>query len=210
MLVAARSSPPREPAAGATIPKRRKAFTRDEPGRKAVMAPLGRALGLSTMQVWRLVQRGMPTDEAGARAWRAANIETKGGGEIRGTQRLRDAQARIADLNARRMEGELGRVSDFRASVVEAMVAIRSAMEAVAGRTAHQLAGMNDPAVIRQHLLTEIRSGLNAAADRLESWASLVASNDVPETEASAVPVAMGGGKPQVPERQRGARTISQ
>lgn len=172
---------------------------------------LAKGLKISGVQVWKLMQRGMPTGSlAEARAWRAENVETKTGAATRETTKLRGAQARIADFQWRKMAGELVEVSSVEASITEALVFIRSEVEGKAGRLAHQLAAMKDPAEIRQFLLHELRASLATAADRLEGWARMVAGDQASAAETDPVAGEVGRGKPPIPEGERGTGAIPQ
>jgi len=140
---------------------------------------LAKALKLSRIQIWRLVQRGMPLDENLAREWRAKNVATKTGVVASDTGRLRRAQAFLAELDARERIGQLAPTEDYQIAINEAMVILASQFDGLPGRTASQLATMTDAAEIRRFLLNEIRRIRAAAADRLEGWARVVAGSAV-------------------------------
>jgi phage terminase Nu1 subunit (DNA packaging protein) len=156
-------------------------------------AEIADALGISGATVSRFKRKGMPVSSIeAARAWRDENVrpryEKPTGSIVDETARLKSAQADMAEMEAAEKRGELAPVSDMEMAASEAMVIVRTQLEAIAGRTAKQLAAMTDAAEIRQFTLNEIRRSLAAAADRLESWAALVAGRAVtsPAAESDA------------------------
>jgi hypothetical protein len=179
-------------------------------GADARIKKLAKALKISTVQVWRLAKRGMPTSSAAAaRAWRDENVQTKTGAVLAENQRLRSAQARMAEIQVRRMTGELVELAEVETSIVESMVLIRSTLEGVAARCAPQLATMTDPAEIRLYLLNENRDALRSSTDRLEARWRMDTSGERAAPQADPKPVEVGGGKPAVPRRKRRARSVS-
>jgi len=164
---------------------------------------IAKALKISTVQVWRLSKRGMPLDEVRARAWRDEHIQTKTGAVAGENQRLKSAQAHMAEIQARRMAGELVELAEVETSVIESMVLIRSTLDGVASRCAQQLATMTDAAEVRLYLLNEIRDALRNSADRLEARWRMAASGDRAAPEADPEPVEVGRRKPRVSRRKR-------
>jgi phage terminase Nu1 subunit (DNA packaging protein) len=164
---------------------------------------IAKALKISTVQVWRLSKRGMPLDEARARAWRDENIQTKTGAVASEVGRLRAAQARIAEMEARQLASELVELAEVELSITEAMVLIRSTLDGVASRCAPQLATMTEAAEIRLYLLNEIRDALRSAADRLEARWRMAAGNEIAPAQADPKPVEVGRRKPRAPRRKR-------
>jgi hypothetical protein len=146
-----------------------------KPGPDPKMTALGKELGISRIQVWRLAQKGMPLDSAdAARAWRAANVQsrTRTGQVFGEVARLRRAQAELAELDAATRAGRLAPVEEYDAATMEALTIISTQLGGLPGRVAGELAGMTDPAKIRRYLADEINRIRNAAADALEQWAA--------------------------------------
>jgi phage terminase Nu1 subunit (DNA packaging protein) len=143
------------------------------------IAQLAQALKISTVQVWRLAQRGMPLDADGARAWRAANVKTKTGKVADEVARLKSAQADLAELEAAERRDEVIDVEEVRYVFGAAMTAMTTQMEGLPGRVSTELAALNDPAVILHRLKDEIRRIRAAVAEefcRLAVLASIRAS----------------------------------
>jgi hypothetical protein len=179
-------------------------------GADARIKQIAKALKISTVQVWRLSKRGMPTSSAAAaRAWRDENVQTKTGAVLAENQRLRSAQARMAEIQVRRMTGELVELAEVETSIVESMVLIRSTLEGVAARCAPQLATMTDPAEIRLYLLNENRDALRSSTDRLEARWRMDAGGERAAPKADPKPVEVGGRKQAVSRRKRRARSVS-
>lgn len=157
-------------------------------------AERAKALGISPRQLRRDEDKGCPKDLEGARAWRARHVPSKedNGGIVDETARLRAAQAELAELDAAERRGELAPVDDYQVAVNEAMVILRSQIDGLSGRYATQLAGMSDPAEIRQLLKDETDRILGAAAARLEDWARLVAGGGATAAATEADAGSMG------------------
>lgn len=165
-------------------------------GRKpgsGVNGKLAKALKVTEQRVSQLRKQGMPiTSVKEAMAWVGANVQRRTGAVANETQRLRAAQANRIELELAHRSGRLAPIEDMQIAANEAMVILRSQVDAVASRCAAQLAGMSDPAEIRQFLLHENRQALAAAAARLEDWARMVAGSAASQAAAVAHPGSVG------------------
>ena len=92
-------------------------------------------------------------------------------------RRLVSAQARRAEMEVAKAEGEMLLADDVQIVLNEAMTIIANGMESLGGRLASELANDNDPASIRQKILRETRQIRSDAADKL---VRLVAINSDP------------------------------
>lgn len=132
---------------------------------------LAQGLKINPATVWRYVQRGMPTTSiAEARSWRAANIESKSGRQASATTRLREAQARNAELDAARKAGELAPLEEYRSGNMDAMAILTTGLSGFPGRVAGRLATMTDAAEIKAFLRDEINVLRTECADALDRW----------------------------------------
>lgn len=86
--------------------------------------------------------------------------------------KLVKAQRRKLEVETRERTRELVPHTDAAAAFSEAMVLVAGQLDALPGRAAGELAGLSDPAVIRSWLFNETRRIRDAAARRLEDFAS--------------------------------------
>lgn len=86
--------------------------------------------------------------------------------------RLIEAQSRQVEIANRKREGELHEHGDVHQLLARLGVTFAGQLEALPGRVAGQLAGINDPAQIREVLLRECRQIRSAAADEIEAFTS--------------------------------------
>jgi DNA-binding transcriptional MerR regulator len=98
-----------------------------------------------------------------------AQLQAQGSGSLtEARKRLVEAQRREIEAKTRRREGELLERADVERTVVGAMTTIATQLDGLAGRLCGELAGLTEPAVIRQRLFDECRRIRNAAAAELE------------------------------------------
>lgn len=74
-------------------------------------------------------------------------------------------QAKIAEMDERRMAGDLVEIAQVRKDVQRAAMAFRDAMLAIPGRLAAQIASLDDERDVEQMLDAEIRAELGRIAD---------------------------------------------
>ncbi len=178
-------------------------------------------LGVTPQAVSQWIDAGMPCkrgkgrghvvviDLAAALPWVLARREPKGSQR----ERLAKEQADKVALENAVKRGELIFASQVAEvfSVLSADLASRH--DAVPGRLASELAGINEPAVIRERLLDDLRSVRAAFADAIEKLADVLGSaeDDVgdpaPANEADGEPV--GKRKPRAAGRKRRARAVA-
>lgn len=82
------------------------------------------------------------------------------------------AQEAKVQLDIRERERELVSLQEAQAVFDRAMVTIGSLLDGLAGRMAGELAGISDPAEIRDALFIETRRIRDAAAQQLTAWAT--------------------------------------
>jgi hypothetical protein len=98
-----------------------------------------------------------------ARAWRKRYVDQKVPSALTlETRRLRAAQAEMARLNLDLKLGKLMLREDVERIVREGTVLFVSRINALPGRTAGTIAGMNNKEEVRAYLLKEIREVLDA------------------------------------------------
>ena len=135
------------------------------------LADIQRALGRSPTAVNNLRRRGMPTHSiAAARDWYAANVKTKTGRAVSATVRLREAQARAAELELARKTGQLIDVDEAVALVMEVSQIGATEMAGLPGRAAVELEG-KDAAGRKAWLHDEVTRIRRAIVARVEAWA---------------------------------------
>lgn len=142
---------------------------------------LAHLLGITSRQVQRLAKAGiLPRSArgsydlaAGVQAWGAYLSQGKATAEL-GSERRRliAAQAYRAEVENRRIDGELLLREDVTIVVSAAMATVATALDALGGRLANELAAESDPGVIRQKLLAETRRIRTQASDQLRNLAA--------------------------------------
>lgn len=99
--------------------------------------------------------------------------------------RLIEAQRREIEQRTRRADKQLIEIDLVASGFAAAMVTVGSQLDGLAGRMAGELAGINDPAVMKARLFDECRRIRNAAADQLEALASDQAGREGAESTAT-------------------------
>ncbi len=138
-------------------------------------------VGLSERQFYRLVKAGVFKPVKKARYDLAQCIQTWGQYQADGqnagdmaTEKtlLIIAQRKKVELETEEKKKELVSFSQVRQTFMEAMTIVATQLDGLAGRVAGELAGVGDPAVIRNRLFEETRRIRSAAADKLKDYAS--------------------------------------
>src|ERR1043166_802920 len=114
-------------------------------------------------------------DTAAAIQWEIDRVkgESKPGSQ---RERLAKAQADKVELENARRRGELI-LASLVAHVLSSLGAdLASRHDGLAGRVANELAGISEPALIRERLLTELRGVRTAVADGVEKLADALGS----------------------------------
>ena len=179
-------------------------------------------LGVSGGTVTNWMDAGMPADRTGrqrqvvritlskALPWVVSHRETKGGER----ERLAAEQADKFALENSRRRGELIYADQVAEVMARIAAELSSRLDAVPGRVAGELAGISDPAVIRQRLLDEHRAVRAAFAGATAELADALGSvdDDGGDSEAAAEPnpKPVGRRKPKVAARKRRARAVSE
>lgn len=147
-----------------------------------------------------MIKKGMPVLAAG-RPGRECQIEpghaidweiaqARAGRKQEKTETQRDRLAKeqadkVAIENAVR-RGELAKVAHFRAVATAAVSYLSSELDGIAGRLANELAGISDPAEIRQRLLAQHRDARATFAQRLAKLGESCATGAGPSTAGDA------------------------
>ncbi len=150
-----------------------------EDTRRTPNKTLAQIIGLSDRQIRKLHDAGIfkQTDrgkydlQETVQAWGRYLLDGKEPSDI-ATERRRliAAQAKLTELNIAEKERDLIDREEVRQTVMEALVIVGTQMDGVAGRVAGELATEDEPAVIRQRLLSETRRIREAAADGLQDY----------------------------------------
>lgn len=147
----------------------------------ATAEELAHLLGITSRQVQRLAKAGiLPRSArgsydlaAGVQAWGAYLSQGKATAELGSERRrLTSAQAYRAEIENKRIDGQLFLAADVEIVVSAAMTVVAAGLDSLGGRLAAELAAESDPGVIRQRLLRETRQIRAAAADRLQNLAA--------------------------------------
>jgi phage terminase Nu1 subunit (DNA packaging protein) len=93
-------------------------------------------------------------------------------------KRLIKAQADRAETENQQQRGALVALSVVTAVFHALAILYASSIEALPGRLAHELAGLHDPAEIKQRLFTECREIRCSTADQLRRWAKALAGGE--------------------------------
>lgn len=100
-------------------------------------------------------------------------------------RKLIDAQRRKVELDIRERSKELIAIDLVKSAFNEAMVLVAGQLDGLPGRIAATLAGISEPAIIRQTLFEETRRIRDAAATQLKDFANNRAGGGDPETTAT-------------------------
>lgn len=145
-------------------------------------ALLGKMLRISDRHVRRLSRDGvLPRVGSGPRDGFDAvmcvpkyltHAEAEGAGSLtEARRRLVEAQRRDLEKKMARREGETIERAEVQRAFLSAMTAVGSQLDGLAGRLCGEIAGLSDPASIREVLFRECRRIRNAAAAELEALA---------------------------------------
>jgi hypothetical protein len=183
--------------------------------RKAAIA----LLGVSESHFHRLTRAGVfSAKERGSYdlkqvvgSWVQYHLDGKSAGDHATEKRLLTvAQRKKLELDMEERRRELVPLAEAQEAFNEAMVIVSSQLDGLPGRGAMELAGMNDPALVRAWLFEETRRIRDAAANRLEEFFSGPARGRNTETPAPEDGGSMGEPVPDTPKRKRGARTVEE
>lgn len=147
---------------------------------------------------------------AKALPWVVAHRETKGGER----ERLAKEQADKFAIENARKRGEIIYADQVAETLAKLGAELAARHDAVPGRVAGELAGLTDPATIRQRLLDELRAVRGAFADAIAELADAFGTteDDGGHSEAAPEPDAkpVGRPKPRTASRKRRARAVSE
>lgn len=122
---------------------------------------------------------------------------------------LYEEQRRKYWLENEATERQLVKLDDVQVVLNEAMVAVASELEGLPGRMAGELAGLTDPALVRQSLRVQTTNIRQAAADRLARLAAIATGGGDPAPAAAKKPRSVGKRKKGTATRKRRARAVS-
>ena len=122
---------------------------------------------------------------------------------------LYEEQRRKYWLENEAAERQLVKLGDVQVALNEVMVAIASELEGLPGRMAGELAGLTDPALVRQSLRVQTTNIRQAAADRLARLAAIAPSGGDHASAAAKKPRPVGKRKKGTAPRKRRARAVS-
>lgn len=178
--------------------------------------------GYSAPNITKLIKDGLPVLEAG-KSGRATKIDS--GAAIqwlleRERQKgkpkhsdprnaLYEEQRRKVWLENEATEHQLVKLEDVQILLNETMVGIASELEGLPGRKAGELAGITDPALVRQALRVEITNIRQAAADRFARLGAIKPGSGDTETAAAKKPRSVGKRKANTAPRKRRTRAVS-
>lgn len=185
---------------------------------KVKVEQLAAVLGLSVQQIYNLRNDGVLSPAAKGRYDLAKSVQAyleyvaRGktrAGNVDAKNRLMLAKAQMAELVAAERQGKLLNAEQVQQVINEAMVVVGTQMDGIGGRLAGELAGITDPAIIRQKLLNECRRIRSAAADKLAALGAIKPSGG--DTAAATGPDAgpVGKSKSRASSRKRRTRTVS-
>lgn len=123
---------------------------------------------------------------------------------------LLEEKHRQAKLENDTRERKLVKIDEVEDAFVEAMTIIAMRLDSLAGRMANELAGISDPAVIRQRLRNEIIGIREAASQGLSNFVGHPTRRRRTEASADSDPGSVGGREENPPSRKRRARPVSE
>ena len=129
---------------------------------------------------------------------------------LKSKQRWEEAKAKKVELETAQLERKLVTIEDAQIAINEAMVIIATQLDGIGGRLASEIAGMTDPAEIRQRLLNETRRIRAAAADRLARLGAADHSSGDSEATTGKNSRPVGKSKSRATSRKRRTRTVSE
>lgn len=124
--------------------------------------------------------------------------------------RLITAQARKAELEASKAEGNALDREDVQTVLNEAMTIIATGMDSQASRLSGIFAKLSDPAIIRQTLLSENRQIRAGAADKLARLGAIGDGSRNPAPATAKKPRPVGKRKARTAKRKPRARAVSE
>jgi len=155
---------------------------------------IAEVLGISTRRVEQLVKKGLPKHARGkfflpaVVQWYVKNrLEQISGDsdDIKDARRkLYDSQRERCDLETGRLRRELIDGSEVSIAMNEIGVIVSTMLDALGGRLAQDLAGINKPAEIQSRLFSETRAIRSDIADKLDAFA--ISLDDRPDHTAAA------------------------
>jgi hypothetical protein len=108
-----------------------------------------------------------------------AHLEGEASGSLSEARRkLVEAQRRDLENRMRRREGETIDRPDVQRVFLASMTSVGSQLDGLAGRLCGELAGLSDPAAVREVLFRECRRIRNAAAAELEAIAGAAGGSE--------------------------------
>jgi len=179
---------------------------------------------ISPRRVQQLVKEGLPQVGRGKYLLAAAaqwyivylqkQLKEQGSGtsnkEVKDRRsRYLEIQAATAELDYRRKVGDLVDREQAGLVINEAMVIIASQMDGLGGRLAGELAGIMEPALIRQTLLNETRRIRAAAADRLSRLAVVESGGRNSKATTRKRARSVGGSKQNTAGGKRGTGAVA-
>lgn len=112
---------------------------------------------------------------------------------VKGKNRLDVARAEKEEMLVAKLKKLLIPLDDAQIAINEAMVIIGTQLDGIGGRMASELAGISEPAIVRQKLLNETRRIRKAAADKLARLATI--GDGVGDTKTAARQASRSVGK---------------
>ena len=179
---------------------------------------------ISTRRVQQLVKEGMPQIERGkfnlaeAAQWYIGFLQDaiKRQGSGRSNDSLKKRQAEVLKYRAQKEKlefkvrsGELIETEKAKQVIREAMVIIATSEDSLAGRLAGELARIDEPALIRQTLLKELRRGRSQAANKFERAGIMDDSGAVVQATAGEDAGRVGGSEQDTSAGQGGTGTVA-
>lgn len=158
---------------------------------RAPRAALLHLLGLSESNFHKLKAAGVFTPSernsyhlpTALAAWLKYHLDGAAPGDLTEAKRLLAiAQRQRIEQDIRARQRELVETEQVQAAFNHVLVMIAAQLDGLPGRLAGELAGIDDPAEIREVLFTETRRIRDAAAHRLESFATDQAGSEPAET----------------------------
>ena len=149
---------------------------------------LAEAFSLSPGRIRQLVLEGLPKAERGKYdlavciKWFIDYKLEKAAGPLASTdvnearKKLYDAQVVKTELETSRIKRETIPADEHLIDLNQLGVMFSSGLDAIGGRLASQLAGMNDPAVISEHLTVEVAAIRESVADAITAYSSTVSN----------------------------------
>lgn len=172
-------------------------------------------LNVSVRRVNQMINEGLLTKNANKKYDLQQCVEAYINDKTHGANargRLYNAQAEKAEVEAAEKRGLVAPVNGFVETLLSVFAIFGIGLDAIAGRLANELAGVDNPAVIRQRILDEMRGVRSNVVDRLREFVEDLqrrhASVTDTTTAAEEVPKPVGERKQNTPTRKRRARKV--